>query len=142
MNRQYKVLLLILAMLCVLSLCIVSAGANEIDVQDQGKQPAQLLILTYTNCKTEYTEGEYRYVFAGWSPAIEGVTEDITYIARYNSFLGPKATIEFDNALEAFAKHTILPAVAISVASIAVLMATIVLLKSSKKKKKKTNKIK
>ncbi len=59
MNRQYKALLLILATLCVLSLCIVSAGANETNVQDQGNQPAQLLILTYTNCKTEYTEGEY-----------------------------------------------------------------------------------
>lgn len=90
----------------------------------------------------EYTEGEYRYVFAGWSPAIEGVTEDITYIARYNSFLGEKSTIEFGNALEAFAKHTILPAVAIGVASIAALMAMIVVLKNSKKKKKKTNKIK
>lgn len=59
MNRQYKALLLILAMLCILSLCIVSAGATETNDQDQGNQPAQLLILTYTNCKTEYIEGEY-----------------------------------------------------------------------------------
>lgn len=85
----------------------------------------------------EYTEGDYRYVFAGWSPAIEGVTEDITYVANYNSFLGPKATIEFGNALEAFAKHTILPAVAIGVASIAALLATIVVINDAKRKRKK-----
>ncbi len=54
MNRQHKVLLLILAMVCVFSLCIITAAADEAE----GRQPDQLLILTYDNCKTEYIEGE------------------------------------------------------------------------------------
>ena len=58
MNRQHKVLLLILAMICVFSLCVISAGANEAEITDPGMQPAQLLILTYNHCRTEYTEGE------------------------------------------------------------------------------------
>ena len=85
----------------------------------------------------EYTEGEYRFVFAGWSPRIEGATADTTYVAKYNSFLGPKTTIEQVNALEAIAKHTVLPAVAICVAAVAVLMLLIVVLNNSKRKKKK-----
>lgn len=87
----------------------------------------------------EYTEGEYRYVFAGWSPTIQAATGDATYVAKYNSFLGPKTTMEFPNALEAITKHTILPAVAISVASLAALMLLIVVLKRSKRKRKKKN---
>ena len=58
MNRPHRALLLILAVLCVFSLCIVSAGANE-TTEGAANQPAQLLIITYNNCKTEYIEGEY-----------------------------------------------------------------------------------
>ncbi len=54
MNRQHKILLLILAAVCVFSLCIITAAADEAE----GRQPDQLLILTYDNCKTEYIEGE------------------------------------------------------------------------------------
>ena len=59
MNRPRKALLLILAMFCVFSLCIFNVGADETDTQNIDRQPAQLLIITYNNCRTEYTEGEY-----------------------------------------------------------------------------------
>lgn len=93
----------------------------------------------------EYTEGEYRFVFAGWSPTIGAVTEDMTYVAKYNSFLGPKVTVDPGESWEAFKKQTIIPFIAIGVASVALLMGLAVILSSTrkkKKKKKKTNKTK
>ena len=58
MNRQHKILILILATVFVFSLCVVGASADEIDINDYGKQPTQLIILPGNNSKTEYTEGE------------------------------------------------------------------------------------
>lgn len=90
----------------------------------------------------EYTDGEYRFVFAGWSPAIGAVTEDVTYVAKYNSFLGPKTTIDPGESWDTFKKQTIIPFVAVGVASLAALMGLIVVLGSvrRKRKKKKANK--
>ena len=93
----------------------------------------------------EYTDGDYRFVFAGWSPTVGAVTEDITYVAKYNSFLGPKTTIDPGESWETFKKQTIIPFVAVGVASLAALMGLIVLLSSirrKRKKKKKANKTK
>ena len=88
----------------------------------------------------EYTEGEYRFVFAGWSPTIGAVTEDMTYVAKYNSFLGPKVTVDPGESWETFKKQTIIPFVAIGVASVALLMGLIVILSSTRRKKKKKKK--
>ena len=83
MNRPRRALLLILAVLCVFSLCIVSAGANE-TTAEEGNQPAQLLIITYTNCKTEYIEGEYFDVtgFRGYVSC---------YDPQYSFYIAPTA---------------------------------------------------
>ncbi len=85
----------------------------------------------------EYTDGEYRYVFAGWSPLIGAVTEDVTYTAKFNTFLGPKTTIDTGDAWDAFTKQTIIPAIAIGITSIAAIFGVIVLLVSIRKKRKK-----
>ena len=85
----------------------------------------------------EYTDGDYRYVFAGWSPAIQAVTEDTTYTAKYNTFLGPKTTIDTGDALDAFTKQTVIPLIAGTVAVISLLLAAIIIPISVRRKKKK-----
>jgi len=109
----------------------VSVGRYEI-----GSTP------TPPEIEQEYTEGDYRFVFAGWSPAIGAVTEDVTYVAKYNSFLGPKVTVDPGESWETFKKQTIIPFVAVGVASLAAIMALIVILTSVVRKKKKKKKAK
>ena len=89
----------------------------------------------------EYTEGEYRYVFAGWSPKIAVATEDVTYTAKYNSFLGPKVEVDPGESWETFKKQTIIPIVATGVAAFALFMALIAVLVGVRRKRKKKKKL-
>lgn len=92
----------------------------------------------------EYEEGEYRYVFVGWTPTISIVTGEVTYIAKYSGFLiGQTSSADMGDAIDGFLRYTVLPLSAIAMISIALLFAgitvTVKLLKGHSKRKKNKN---
>ncbi|MBO5845263.1 MAG: hypothetical protein J6Q77_01330 [Clostridia bacterium] len=89
----------------------------------------------------EYEEDGYRYVFMGWSPAVQSITKDTTYTAKYSKYLIDVAPPEdVGSAMDGFIENTVLPAVSILIFAGSLIFALVVVIRikvKSKRAKKK-----
>ena len=85
----------------------------------------------------KYVDGEYQYIFAGWTPAVSGITNDTTYIARYNKFLlGDNMTNDPGDPDRAFLNQTVIPIISIGIVFVCAIVSLVFGLKYVFKMKK------